>query len=72
MTPAIEGDPVRFAAARRVLTDTEYLTWAMAERGISHRAIAHFRRVSRGTVADTLARADRKVEEELHAQTAED
>lgn len=59
-------DEARIEAARRALTDTQFLTWAMAERGISHRAIAYFRRVSKGTVTDCLVACDRKIEEALH------
>lgn len=53
--------------ARCVLTDTEYLTWAMAQRGVSQRDIAFMRGRSPGTVSDTLARAERKIEEAQRA-----
>lgn len=56
-------EPSDAPVARQVLTDTQYLTWAMAEQGISHRAIAYYRRVSKGTVTDCLREADRKIEE---------
>ncbi len=61
-------DEARYEVARRVLTDTQYLTWAMAEKGISHRAIAYFRRVSKGTVTDCLVTCERKIEEALNGQ----
>lgn len=60
-------DPVDAPLARQVLTDVQYLTWAMAEQGISHRAIAYYRRVSKGTVTDCLREVDRKLEEARHA-----
>jgi transcriptional regulator len=53
--------------ARSVLTDTEYLTWAMAQRGITQRDIAFMRRRSLGTVSNTLIRAERKIEEAQRA-----
>lgn len=56
-------DEHTFTVARRVLTDTEYLTWAMAQKGISRTAIALYRRVSKGTVNDCLARCRQKIEE---------
>jgi len=46
-----------------VLTDTEYLTWALVQRGVTQRDVAFLRRRSPGTVADTMARAERKIEE---------
>lgn len=46
----------------------QYLTWFMAERGISHRAIAYHRNVSKGTVTDCLREVDRKIEEAKRAQ----
>lgn len=52
--------------AKRVLTDVQFLTWAMAERGISHRAIAYYRGVSKTTVTDCLVTCDRKIEEAMH------
>ncbi len=39
----------------------------MAEQGISHRAIAYYRRVSKGTVTDCLREVDRKIEEAKRA-----
>lgn len=56
-------EPEDAPLARLVLTQTQYLTWAMAEQGVSHRAIAYFRRVSKATVTDCLADVDRKLEE---------
>lgn len=44
-----------------MLTDTEYLTWAMHQLGVSQRDIAFWRRRSRGTIADTLTRAEDKI-----------
>jgi len=49
--------------ARSVLTDTEYLTWALRQTGMTHRDIAWYRKRSPGTVADTLRRAETKIEE---------
>lgn len=62
------GEEALWIIARRVLSDVEYLTWAMAMRGISQRDIALLRHRSRGTVADTIARAERKIEEAQHAR----
>lgn len=56
--------------AREVLTDTQYLTWFMAERGISHRGIAYYRRVSKATVTDCLDACDRKIREALDREAA--
>jgi DNA-binding CsgD family transcriptional regulator len=53
----------RVERARDVLTDVEYLTWAMAAAGASQRAIAEHRRVSRSTVRDCLERIERKLDE---------
>lgn len=55
------------AIAKRVLTDTEYLTWALNQVGVTQRDIAFYRRRSRGTVADTLRRAEEKIEEAQRA-----
>lgn len=54
--------PEHVDTARRVLTPTQLLTWEMAERGVSQRAIAYFRRVSPSTVRDCLAACDRAIE----------
>ena len=60
-------DPDRLAAAHRVLNDDQFITWGMAEVGVTQRAIAHYRKRSKGSVSDMLARARQLVEEELHA-----
>lgn len=54
--------------AKRVLTDTEYLTWALHQTGMTHRDIAWWRRRSRGTVADAIVRAEQKIEEAKRAE----
>lgn len=53
--------PRLVALARRVLTDVEYLTWALHQAGLTQRDIAMYRRRSRGTIADTLSRAEDKI-----------
>lgn len=65
MTNPRDIDPERLDTARRVLNDDQYLTWAMAEVGISRQAIADYRRRSKGTINDTIRRARRIVEEAL-------
>lgn len=60
----------RIATARRVLTEVQFLTWAMAERGATHREIAEHRGVSKGTVTECLREADRKIEEAMDAESA--
>ena len=55
--------PRLVALAKSVLTDTEYLTWAMHQIGVTQRDIAFLRGRSPGTVSGTLDRAERKIEE---------
>jgi uncharacterized protein YpbB len=62
--------PEHADVAREVLTDVQWLTWFMAERGLSHRAIAYHRGVSKATVTDCLEACDRKMREALDAEAA--
>ena len=67
MSPA--APPADNDLAKRVLTNVQYLTWFLAQQGMSHRAIAYYRRVSKGTVTSCLEEADRKMEEALRGET---
>lgn len=62
--------PENLDVAKRVLTEKQFLTWFMAERGISHRGIAYYRRVSKATVTDCLEACDRKIREALDREKA--
>ncbi len=48
--------------ARQTLTDTQFLTWFMHQRGCSHRTIAAYRHVSPSTVRDCLDACHRLIE----------
>lgn len=65
-------EPEDAPLARQVLTDVQFQTWALAERGISHRAIALWRGVSKATVTDCLAEVDRKLEKAREEARAAD
>lgn len=65
-------EPEDAPLARQVLTDVQYATWALAERGLSHRAIALWRGVAKATVTDCLAECDRKLENAKEANRAAD
>lgn len=61
-------DAYTLAIAKRVLTDTEYLTWALHQSGLTQRDIAWYRRRSKGTISDTLRRAETRIEEAKRAE----
>jgi uncharacterized protein YpbB len=50
--------PADVELARAALTETQYLTWALRERGLSQRTIAAYRNVSPSTVRDCLDACD--------------
>lgn len=50
------------------LTESGYLSWAMAEAGVSHRAIADYRQRSKGTITEQITRARRLIAAELDTQ----
>lgn len=65
-------DPDKLAAAQRLrdagtLSDDAYLSWCMAEVGITHRDIAFYRERSKGTITEQITRARRLVDQEIHA-----
>ena len=70
MSHPAPSDPHEFEVARAVLTDIEYLTWAMQERGVSRDDIASYRRVSKGTVNACLKEARRKIEAAMRDEEA--
>lgn len=75
MTNLRHIDEDTLAVAQRLLhdgtlTESGYLSWAMAEAGVSHRAIADYRQRSKGTVTEQITRARRLIAAELDAQDA--
>ncbi len=64
------SNEARIEAAKASLTNTQFLTWVLHERGLSPRSIAAYRRVSRPTVLECLDTCERKIEEALHERTA--
>lgn len=50
-------------AALATLTDIQRITWALHQKGLTHRDIARWRGVSKGTVTDCLAEVRRKLED---------
>lgn len=63
-------DPITLAIAKRVLTEVQFVTWIMAERGMPQRSIAAWRRVSPSTVRDCLAACDRAIAKAREDQDA--
>lgn len=63
------AEPENLALARRTLTDVQFLTWLMAERGLSQRAIAYYRRVSPSTVRDCLEACDLRMAKAIREVT---
>lgn len=62
------SDQILLRLARDVLTDREWQVWVMASLlGYSQRNIAAVLGRSKGTISDTLVRAERKIEEAQHA-----
>lgn len=68
-------DEQTLAVAQRLLregalTESGYLSWAMAEAGVSHRAIADYRKRSKGTITEQITRARRLIADALDAEDA--
>lgn len=75
MTDLRTIDERALATAKRllrdgVLTEGAYLAWAMAEAGVSHRAIADFRGRSKGTITEQITRARRLIVDALAQEEA--